>query len=145
MKCMRVIDGDISVGGDGKIVMVEGTERIKQELALWLLEPLGTDSVYPKFGADLWTYIGAPAFEDNLMAIRTEVTRVVNNYIAAQNERIAQDKQSMSNEEFLQCWTDYDIVTSISSINVSQTETDVRVMVSLSTAADTEVTVEQTI
>lgn len=145
MKCMRVIDGDISVGGDGKIVMVEGTERIKQELALWLLEPLGTDSVYPKFGADLWTYIGAPAFEDNLMAIRTEVTRVVNNYIAAQNERIAQDKQSMSNEEFLQCWTDYDIVTSISSINVSQTETDVRVIVSLSTAADTEVTVEQTI
>lgn len=142
---MRVIDGDISVGGDGKIVMVEGTERIKQELALWLLEPLGTDSVYPKFGADLWTYIGAPAFEDNLMAIRTEVTRVVNNYIAAQNERIAQDKQSMSNEEFLQCWTDYDIVTSISSINVSQTETDVRVIVSLSTAADTEVTVEQTI
>ena len=145
MKCMRVIDGDISVGGDGKIVMVEGTERIKQELALWLLEPLGTDPVYPKFGADLWTYIGAPAFEDNLMAIRTEVTRVVNNYIAAQNERIAQDKHSMSNEEFLQCWTDYDIVTSISSINVSQTETDVRVIVSLSTAADTEVTVEQTI
>lgn len=145
MKCMRVIDGDISVGGDGKIVMVEGTERIKQELALWLLEPLGKDPVYPKFGADLWTYIGAPAFEDNLMAIRTEVTRVVNNYIAAQNERIAQDKQSMSNEEFLQCWTDYDIVTSISSINVSQTETDVRVIVSLSTAADTEVTVEQTI
>lgn len=145
MKCMKVVDGDLAVGGDGKITMVEGAERIKQELALWLIEPLGTDTVYTKFGSDLWSYIGAPAFEDNLSAIRTEVIRVVTNYIAAQDERIAQDKQNMSNEEFLQCWTDNDIVTSISAITVSQSGTNVNVYISLSTAADTEVTIEQTL
>jgi hypothetical protein len=138
MKCIKVVDGDIAVGGDGKPVMVEGAARIRQELALWLLEPMGTDRVYPKFGSDLWNYIGTPAFE-------SEVNRVVTNYIAAQNEQIAKDKQRLSDNEFLQVWTDDDIVSTLNSITVSATGTNVNVLVILSTAAATQVSVEQTL
>lgn len=143
MKCIKVVDGDIAIGGDGKPVMVEGAERIRQELALWLLEPLGTDSVYPKFGSDLWSYVGTPAFDDNLTAVRSEVNRVVTNYIAAQNEQIAKDRQRLSENEFLQVWTDDDIVSTLNSITVSATGTDVNVLIILSTAAATQVSVEQ--
>lgn len=145
MKCMKVVDGDIAIGGDGKAVMVEGAERIRQELALWLLEPLGTDGVYPKFGSDLWSYVGTPAFEDNLTAIRSEVNRVVTNYIAAQNEQIAKDRQRLSDVEFLQVWTDDDIVSTLNSITVSATGTNVNVLVIVSTAASTQVAVEQSL
>lgn len=145
MKCIKVVDGDIAVGGDGKPVMVEGAARIRQELALWLLEPMGTDGVYPKFGSDLWNYIGTPAFDDNLTAIKSEVNRVVTNYIAAQNEQIAKDKQRLSDNEFLQVWTDDDIVSTLNSITVSATGTNVNVLVILSTAAATQVSVEQTL
>jgi hypothetical protein len=145
MKCIKVVDGDIAVGGDGKPVMVEGAARIRQELALWLLEPMGTDRVYPKFGSDLWNYIGTPAFDDNLTGIKSEVNRVVTNYIAAQNEQIAKDKQRLSDNEFLQVWTDDDIVSTLNSITVSATGTNVNVLVILSTAAATQVSVEQTL
>ena len=145
MKCIKVVDGDIAVGGDGKPVMVEGAARIRQELALWLLEPMGTDGVYPKFGSDLWNYIGTPAFDDNLTAIKSEVNRVVTNYIAAQNEQIAKDKQRLSDNEFLQVWNDDDIVSTLNSITVSATGTNVNVLVILGTAAATQVSVEQTL
>ena len=145
MKCIKVADGDIVIGGDGKPVMVEGAARIQQEMALWLLEPIGTDAVYPKFGSDLWNYIGAPAFDDNLTAIRSEVNRVVTNYIAAQNEQIARDKQRLSDNEFLQVWTEDDIVSTLNSITVSATGTIVNVLVIVSTAAATQVSVAQTL
>lgn len=67
------------------------------------------------------------------------------NYIAAQNEQIARDKQRLSDNEFLQVWTDDDIVSTLNSITVSATGTNVNVLVIVSTAAATQVSVAQTL
>ena len=50
---LKIADGDIAVRGDGDVTQVSGAERLSQEISCWLLEPLGTDPMYPKFGSDL--------------------------------------------------------------------------------------------
>ena len=51
MYTLKIVNGDFAVKGDGNIVQLTGAQRIRQELACWLLEPLGTDKYYSKFGS----------------------------------------------------------------------------------------------
>lgn len=145
MKCFKIVDGDLAVGGDGSIALVEGADRIRQELSLWLLEPVGTDPVYPKFGSELWGYIGAPAFEDNIAFIRAEVVRVVENFIETQQNQMLADKQRYSNEQFLEMWKDDDVISSLNSVVVSAANDTVNVIISLTTVAGASVVVEQSL
>lgn len=141
---LKLANGDIVLRGDGDVSKITGAERIQQELACWILEPLGTDRYYKKFGSVLGDYIGEPSFDDVLLDIRAEVSRVVGNYITYQNQQIEAIKE-MSVQNALDAWNDDEVVDSVVGIDVSAVADTVRVEVKLHTVKGSTIIVTTTL
>lgn len=144
MYTFKIVDGDLAMRGDGNIVKLTGAQRIEQELACWLLEPLGTDKFYSKFGSTIGEMVGSPALTAYLNELRIEVERVVNNYVSYQRGQI-EALRSGNAEDALNSWNDDDVIASIGSIELEAIADTVKVTVTLSTAAGAGITVSQVV
>lgn len=138
----KLSGGDIAVRGDGNVSTVTGHERIKQELACWLLEPIGTDPLYPRFGSSLNELIGSPMIEEYTSRVRREVQRVVANYIEYQKNQM-NDDMLKGETVYLSNWQDSDIISSVQSIRLNAVADDLHVRVELNTVGGETVVVEQ--
>ena len=141
---LKLVNGDFDMKGDGNITEVNGRSRIAQELACWLLEPIGTDAMYSNFGSTLDSSIGSPIINESLMDIRAEVTRVVNNYVSYQRQQI-QEARNSTTEDFINAWKPEDIVSTVDDIGIESMADTVKVVVKLTTMAGNEITVEQVV
>ena len=139
----KLANGDIQMEYDGSIDKVTGADRIAQDLACWLLEPMGTDAVYRRFGSTLWSKIGEPIVGDKLAEIRSEVKRVVDNYIAY-NQSQFKAASKYSADYFARSWGNDVMITELVGIDVSTVADTVNVVVKLATTGGT-VTVNQTL
>ena len=142
MYSLKIVDGDLAMLGDGTISKVSGADRIRQDLSCWILEPLGTDVMYPNFGSTLGNDIGAPIVADNLLEIKAEVTRVVNNYIEYQKKQY-EDAKLRSTEAVVNAWTPGDMIAKVNGIHVDSVADTVTVVVKLTTAAGEGISIEQ--
>ena len=142
MNGLKITDGDLALQGNGDVIQISGAERIAQELSCWLLEPLGSDRLYTGFGSDISDQIGTIIDSDALLAVKTEVVRVVKNYIAYQQNQIKNAKAD-NLTDFVNAWNKDDIISTINSISVTSGSTAVTVVVSLTTAGGSSVTVTQ--
>lgn len=140
---LKIAGGDIAVRGDGRVSEVEGSERLRQEISHWLLEPLGTDTLYRRFGSTLGEMVGSPMLPDYIAEVRAEVSRVVGNYLEYQKRMISEDKIK-GDAVFLSNWKDDDIIDTIDGIDVRSVADTLYVTVKLTTVAGTRVTVVQT-
>lgn len=138
---LKIVDGDLAVQGNGDLVQISGPERIAQELSCWVLEPLGTDFIYPKFGSDLNEHIGSIMSQDELLEVRSEVTRLVRNYVTYQQRQISEANLS----GLVNVWHDNDIVQRIDSIEVQNVADTIEVSVSLTTVGGDRVSVRQSL
>jgi phage baseplate assembly protein W len=139
---LKLTDGDIAVRGDGDVTRVTGEERLTQELSCWLLEPLGFDQLYPGFGSTLGQHIGQPLTSDQMNAVSAETARVVGNYVAYQ--QVLMENSPLTASQFLDVWTDSDVIQSVRSIGVSSVTDTCSVKITLRTGNDQLVTVTQT-
>ena len=139
----KIAAGDIAVRGDGNVQQISGRERIAQELACWLIEPLGTDTIYRRFGSTLADLIGSPVSDEVLADVRAEVYRVVGNYIEYQKRQVSEAMESGA-YDFLSVWSPDDIINSFDGIDIEAVADSVQVTVKLTTAAGETVTVVQT-
>lgn len=138
---LKIVDGDLAMRGDGDLVQISGPERIAQDLSCWVLEPLGTDFIYPRFGSDLSDHIGSVMSADELLEVRSEVTRLVRNYMAYQQRQVSNaDIAGLVN-----VWKDDDIVQRLDSIDVSAVADTIEVSVSLTTVGGNRVSVRQSL
>lgn len=87
MKSFRVREGDLVVTA-GTAESVAGSEKLVQDLTLWLQEPIGTGFTTPAFGSTLPGLIGGGDPEAVALEIQSEVQRVLSVYQAYQYERI---------------------------------------------------------
>lgn len=142
MYTFKIANGDLAMRGDGNITQLSGPQRIEQELACWILEPLGTDKLYPGFGSKLGDYVGSPALNDYLIEIRAEVVRVVNNYIEYQKKQIERYRSGTIGD-FVNAWNDDDIIRTVNSIDVKTVADTVSVTVTLTTVAGQGVNIAQ--
>lgn len=142
MNGLKITDGDLALQGNGDVVQISGAERIAQELSCWLLEPLGSDRLYTGFGSDIGDQIGTIIDSDALLAVKTEVVRVVKNYIAYQQNQMTNAKAD-NLTDFVNAWNEDDIISTINSVSVTSDSTTVTVVVSLTTAGGSSVTVTQ--
>ena len=142
MYSLKIVDGDLAMLGDGTIAQISGAERIRQELSCWLLEPLGTDVMYSNFGSTLNDSIGSPITSDNLLEVKTEVTRVVNNYIEYQKKQY-EAARNRSTDAVLNAWSEDDMIARVDYIRVDAVADTVAVVVKLTTAAGLGISVEQ--
>lgn len=114
---LKISNGDFSVDASGVPSRVVGAERIKQELAAWILEPLGTDPIYPRFGSQLRGMVGIGVTRDVVGEVREEILRVVSNYIEYQMSALKRDARFLPGSRV---YAASDIVTEIQNVSVYQ-------------------------
>jgi hypothetical protein len=140
MKALALSNGDLVVGHQGHST-VSGSSKIRQDLALALGEPLGDDRFHPEWGSVLPFYIGGPVSDDVQAIVRSEVSRVLSNYIAVRDEYILEDRLSGSGSRF----DSSDVVSSVDSISAKVDMDAIRITVALTTLAGTKVKINRTV
>lgn len=136
MKQLQLRNGDF-VPAPGGFAVVRGAAKIQQDLGAALREALGDDRFHPKFGTVLADAVGTVQGSEAQMLIRTEISRVIANYMAVQTEQINLDATAGVKSRY----TPDEIVSSVGTIEVQQTYDQVNVRVSISTAQGSTVTI----
>lgn len=90
MKQFAVRNGDFALG-EGGFATVEGVAKVRQDLDMAAGEPFGIDRFHPRWGSLLHNYIGMNDPDEAAALIRSEVYRLVQNYISLQAYQVAQD------------------------------------------------------
>ncbi|MEU9405620.1 hypothetical protein AB0E08_07935 [Streptomyces sp. NPDC048281] len=140
MKQLALVGGDL-VLGDGGYRTVTGAARIRQDLALALAEPYGNDSYHPEFGSVLAAHIGEPLTAELELLVRSEVVRVVQQYVDAQQAQIAADALSGSRSRF----SHQDVVQSVQSIVTDVQYDTIKVTIAITTQSGATVKVLRTV
>lgn len=101
---LMIANGDLSFNG-ASLNVVEGSEKLIQDLACCVLEPMGTDNAHPAFGSliDGGTdadgnvntgIIGTPNDGYAESFVSAEIIRICNAYQAQQQARYSEDIQT---------------------------------------------------
>lgn len=140
MKSLALVGGDLSVGPGG-FQTVTGAARIHQDLALFLGEDAGSDRFHPQWGSVVAEYIGQPLDEETKFHVKSEVGRVIQQYINSQNSVL--NSVSLNGERSNHS-TD-DIVVEVVDIQVEALYDTLKVSASLVTASGRAIRVSRTV
>lgn len=128
----KVVNGDLSITA-GKFDLVEGQEKLTQDLTCWLVERYRDDRFHPTYGSILDSYIGGVIqADDTIVRVQSETLRVLSNYQQIQLARFKEFPSKFQPSELLQ---------SVNGVNVSLSYDKVIVLVRITTAARTTSTV----
>jgi len=135
MKTLQVQNGDIQLDSGGRLLFRRGSDKLVQDLTLWLKEPYGTSFTAPSYGSTLTSMIGGSMDSGTTALVQSEVSRILNLYQSQQilSLQTAQNLSQLSN------WNKSEIIGSINSVSVSQYYTSVIVEIVLTTLANTSV------
>lgn len=89
-KALALENGDL-VLGPGGFATIEGERKVFQDLSLAILEPYGNDRFHPRWGSLLDRFVGSTLNDETDLLIRSEVTRIIRNYMAVQQDRYSRD------------------------------------------------------
>ncbi len=89
-------DGDLDLS-----TTVEGLDKLKQDLSIWLREEYGVDRFHPNYGSVLQNFIGENIDELTLHLVEVEVIRVFSGFQQAQLNLIKQNPGKYSMDELL--------------------------------------------
>jgi len=131
MKALQVYNGDLSLDSGGRLQFVQGSSKLVQDLSLWLQEPIGTSFTAPSFGSTLSAMIGGGIDGTTIALVQTEVRRIISLYQSQQllSLQLAQNASQLAN------YNKSEIINTINSIQVSQTQTSINAYVTLTTLA----------
>lgn len=125
---LKVVDGDLSVTA-GRFDIVSSTNKLKQDLTLWLTERYRDDRFHPTYGSILDGYIGGVInASETIVMVQSETLRVLSNYQQIQLARFKQFPGKFEPSELLQ---------SVNGVDVSLSYDKVIVLVRITTAART--------
>lgn len=142
MKDLQLVGGDLFPSGRG-FATVTGDAYLRQRVSLALSERYGADPFHPQWGSALRGYLGAPITAGTPALVSSEVSRVLDQIIAAQKAQItaaglAQQKSLLAAA---------DVISSVDSVVTSPglAPDSLQVAVSLTTAAGAQLTVTRTV
>lgn len=135
MRGLLVQDGDLVVG-QGGFALTEGPAKVRQDLSLAAAEPYGADRFHPGWGSLLDSYVGTGDPDEGVALIKSEIARVVQNYIAVQNFNLRQDQRFGRANRYAA----NELVDSIVSIDVKQTYDRFFVRIRVSTFGGSQIT-----
>lgn len=136
MKTMAVRNGDLVLAGS-KFGMVEGIARVQQQLGLAMREAFGSDRFHRQWGSTLPSWIGQVLSQQVPFEIRSEVNRVVRDFILQQNEKI-KERAALGLTAVV---TSEEMIMEIRDIKVETRQDSVFVKVTLRTASNQEFSV----
>ncbi len=140
MKQLSIQDGDL-VLGQGGFAVVTGQAKVRQDLGCALREPVGTDRFHPGYGSMLPNYIGRPIDSATASIIKSEVYRVVKNYMVSRMAEIQDDhingRKPLYNSD--------ELIQNIDEVRIRHALDRFYVLVRLSTLARERVTIVTTV
>lgn len=148
MKNFRVTDGDLDINRSKRVDMVQGRDKLVQDLTLWLLEPLGIGFTTPNFGALLngvdvgptgrrsSHMIGRPLDDQRANEVESEVDRILNLYQANQIQKIRRAQV----EGKLYLYRRTEILDSIDQVASSIDRDRMNIKASITTGANQDIT-----
>ena len=125
---LKVVNGDLSITA-GSFDLVQGVDKLTQDLPLWLTERYRDDRFHPTYGSILDGYIGGVInAQDTVVRIQSETLRVLSNYQQTQLVRFKETPSKFQPSELLQA---------VNGVDVSLSYDKVVVLVRITTAART--------
>lgn len=128
---LQVANGDLVQQGS-QLSIVYGSDKLRQDMTLWLAERYGVDRFHPAYGSNLENYIGGVVGKGTQSMIYSEVMRVLTNYQKVQFQGFKGNPNLYSLAELL--W-------SINHVNVGVTYDQVSVSVGVSNGQQQPTTV----
>lgn len=92
MKQLAIKNGDLVIEPGGKLGLVTGQNKLRQDLSHAMLEPAGGDRFHPRWGSTLSSMIGGTITEDVGPMVEIEARRVIGNYMSTLSARMQQDQ-----------------------------------------------------
>lgn len=140
MKTLLLAQGDLVVTPRGHAT-VDGSSRVRQDLALALGEELGHDRFHREWGSVIARFVGGTVTASTELAVISEVNRVLGVYITTQRQNIQRDglKQQISR------FSTSDVVQSVQSITADILLDTIRITVVLLTGSRETVTITRTV
>lgn len=130
MHTLALSGGDLVATSAGHAV-IDGTAMVRQNLALALGEPVGTDRFHPLWGSTLDAQTGTPLDDTAATGLRGEAIRVVQAMIAAQGAAIGADAASGARSRFSAA----DVIARLVDVQVTPRLDAASVYVKVATAA----------
>lgn len=139
MKTLLLSQGDLVIGPGGHAT-ISGSGKVRQDLSLALGEELGHDRFHREWGSVVPRFVGAPINEETQMAVYSEVSRVLAQYISAQ--RAAQVRDGLQDQ--VSRYTTSDIVREVISITAKVGFDTIFISTVLAVASGETVTLNRT-
>lgn len=140
MKTLTLSNGDLVVG-QGGFTTVTGTAKVKQDLGVAVREPYGCDRFHPRWGTTLINYIGGIVGPEIDTLVKSEITRLIKNYIAVQGEQMSNDATAGAISRF----STADMIQRIDGIDVAQEFDRFHVQVRLTLTSGDQVTLTRSV
>lgn len=137
MKTFAIRDGDLRVEG-GNYAMVEGSKKVFQDLSMAVGEPIGNDRFHPNWGTTLDRYIGGVFNAETELLVRTEIFRVVRNYVEAQ--QAAMTARSMRGQR--SPYSSEEVVRGLGGVQIDQRFDRINVKITIQTGGTEPVVLE---
>lgn len=128
MKTPRLVNGDFQIGPGG-FVMIDGSQKVVQDLGVMVREPFGGDRFHARWGTILDDLIGRAIGAESSTYIRSEIQRLVQNYIMVQSQQIERDIAAGRKPRY----RPEEIVTGVGGMSVQQAYDRINVKVSVTT------------
>ena len=132
MKTLQVSNGDIQLDTGGRLKFVLGSNKLTQDIALWLREQYGVGYTTPNFGSILESLIGGPITPGSTSQIQVEIQRVLSLYRAQQIQAL----QSLQQVSQLSYYNKSEIIQSVGNISIYQGTGFIGVNVTITTLSN---------
>jgi phage baseplate assembly protein W len=98
---LKIVNGDLSVTGT-TMDIVQGIDKLTQDLSLWLREAYGIDRFHSSFGSILDNFIGKVMSASTEVEVQAEILRTMQNYQTIQLVAFKNNPSKFSPAELLQ-------------------------------------------
>lgn len=119
-KSFAVQNGDILVKSSS-VQTVSGTDKLKQDIFVWLAEAYGVDRFHPQYGSTLSAHIGRLNTLDNAFAVEVETNRVLTNLQRYQKVLYEADPSRYQPEELLDTIIDVTATPNLDNLSLQIT------------------------
>ncbi len=140
MKAFAIESGDLVVGPEG-FATVSGSTKVQQDLGIAMREPLGCDRFHPRWGTTLTSMVGGVITNQTEMLVRSEVQRLIKNYVAVQGQVVEQDVALAQRSRIATS----EVITAVEGIDIRQDFDRVHVRVRLRVFSGETVTLSGTV
>lgn len=142
MKDLQLVGGDLLPAGRG-FATVTGAAYLRQRVATALGEPYGDDPYHPTWGSTLPSMFGTPQSPDTPTLVSSEVARVLDQLIAAQQQQITQSTLTGSRSQLAAA----DVIATVDSVNaaVAARPDTIAVQIALTTQAGQQLVISRTV